>query len=73
MRTSAILNLKGGVAKTSTAVNVAAILASDYKQRVLLVDDICTTGATLRECVRVLKDAGAEGVVCVATAKTRKK
>lgn len=38
MRTSAILNLKGGVAKTSTAVNVAAILAHDYRQRVLLVD-----------------------------------
>ena len=38
MRPAVILNLKGGVAKTATAVNVAAILASDYKQRVLLVD-----------------------------------
>lgn len=38
MRTTVILNLKGGVAKTATTVNVAAILASVYKQRVLLVD-----------------------------------
>lgn len=38
MRITAILNLKGGVAKTTTAVNMAAILARDYQSRVLLVD-----------------------------------
>ena len=37
-------------------------------RRVLLVDDICTTGATLAECVRVLRDAGAAEVVCVTVA-----
>lgn len=38
IRTTAILNLKGGVAKTTTAVNMAAILARDYKARVLVID-----------------------------------
>ena len=32
------MNLKGGTAKTVTAINAAAILASDFAQRVLLVD-----------------------------------
>ena len=38
MRTIAFLNLKGGVAKTATTVNTAAILAKDYGQKVLVVD-----------------------------------
>lgn len=46
MRTTVILNLKGGVAKTATAVNLAAILAKDYRQRVLLVDADSQCNAT---------------------------
>ena len=40
-------------------------------KRFLLVDDILTTGATLGECVRVLKAAGAANVVCLTLAATR--
>lgn len=38
-------------------------------QRVLLVDDVCTTGSTLAECARVLRRAGAASVVAVTVAR----
>ena len=39
-------------------------------RRVLLVDDICTTGATLCECARVLRDGGAAAVYGLTVALT---
>ena len=44
--------------------NFAVVNAGAVKNRtVILVDDICTTGATLNECARVLKESGARRVV----------
>lgn len=41
--------------------------------RVLLVDDIETTGATLSECGKMLFLAGAQKVCCISAAVTKKK
>ncbi len=37
-------------------------------KRILLVDDIYTTGATMDECAKVLLEAGAESVYCMTLA-----
>jgi ComF family protein len=37
--------------------------------RVLLIDDVCTTGATLDSCARALKHAGAKSVVGLTVAR----
>ncbi len=40
-------------------------------KRFLVVDDVCTTGATLRECALILKIYGASAVYGATLAKTR--
>lgn len=63
----------------SRAVRAARILgayslvkgADVAGKRLLLVDDIVTSGATLNECARILKTAGAAEIRCVALARKR--
>ena len=40
-------------------------------KRILLIDDIITSGATLSECARTLRAAGAAEVMCAALARSR--
>ncbi len=40
-------------------------------KRILLIDDIVTTGSTLSECAKTLLSAGASEVLCAAVARTR--
>jgi ComF family protein len=40
------------------------------ERKVLLIDDVFTTGATMNECARVLKDAGAASVTVLTLART---
>ena len=40
-------------------------------KRILIIDDIITTGSTLSECAKTLKYSGAEEVLCCTLARTR--
>lgn len=54
--------LKGALRASNVRGAFAILPGVEVPKRPILVDDIYTTGATLKECVRILKKAGAEQV-----------
>jgi ComF family protein len=61
-----------GLSADERATNVAEAFewrGGDIPQRILLVDDVCTTGATLTQCALALRARGCEDVYAVTVAK----
>ena len=56
------INVVGAFSCTPEKINV---------QSILLIDDVCTTGATLNACAQVLKNAGARSVYGLTLARAK--
>lgn len=63
--------LHDAAARRANVLGVYEAAGEPAGKRILLIDDICTSNATLTECVRVLKEAGADSVVCAVVAFAR--
>lgn len=60
----------GAKERASNLKNAFAVQGDLTDKKVILLDDVMTTGATVRECSRVLIKAGAKDVVVVTLARS---
>ena len=59
----------GGQSRRANLTGCMRALTSVSGRRVLLVDDVYTTGETARQCAKALRDAGAVSVSFIAYTK----
>lgn len=71
--TDAQSGIKDDSARRANVLGAYEIVDPEFVagKRILLVDDVVTTGATLSECARVLRTHGAKDVFCVSLARAR--
>ncbi len=64
---------KDAAARQANVIDVYRVTNQEQiaAKRLLLVDDVITSGATLSECSRLLKMAGAEEIIAASLAATR--
>lgn len=71
--TNAQSGLNNDAARRANVIGAYEVVAPEDVQgkRILLIDDVVTTGSTLSECARILRIYGAEDVVCATLARAR--
>ena len=71
--TEAQSGLDGDAARRANVLGAYTAVDAELVEgkRVLLIDDVITTGATISECARILRTVGAREVVCATLARAR--
>ena len=71
--TPAQSTLTGAAARRANVLGAYTAVDAELVEgkRVLLIDDVITTGATISECARILRTVGAREVVCATLARAR--